>query len=104
LRKCHYFWENFGTGWQKIEKIYWAPFFIREEESHLMQIADICSFNLHRLFNQEKCDYFEKIKNYFYWYGTKLGKRIAIKVFPDKGEKVILYKCEDLEIRYWNFK
>ena len=104
LRKCHYFWENFGTGWQKIEKIYWAPFFIREEESHLMQMADIGSFSLHRLFNQKKCDYFEKIKDSFYWYGTKSGRKIAIKVFPDAGEKISLYECKDFEICYWNFR
>lgn len=98
----HGTWINREIG-QDIDNTYWTPFFIREQESHLLQMAHICVYNLNSLFNQGRCDYFECIKDAFCKYGTKTGKKVAIKVFPNEGEKRTIFKCEDFEVAYWNY-
>jgi hypothetical protein len=104
IRKKHFWWINHDTPIkQEINSTYWAPFFIREEESHLLQMAHNCAYNLNFLFNKNKIDYFKIIKDSFAKYRTLRGERIAIKIFPDVGEKNILYQWKDFEICYWNY-
>jgi len=103
LRHKHFWWINHDTTKQEINNTYWAPFFIREEESHLLQMAHNCAYNIHFLFNKNKKDYFKIIKDSFGKYKTHRGVKTAIKVFPDLGKKNILYKCSKFEVCYWNY-
>jgi len=103
IRHKHYWWVNHGTPYQEIRNTYWAPFFIREEESHLLQMAHICAYNLDFLFNKQKSDYFYFIKDAFCKYGTWKGKKVAIKVFPDTGTKYVIFRCENFEVSYWDY-
>lgn len=103
IRHKHYWWVNHGTTQQKIENTYWAPFFIREEESHLLQMAHVCAYNLDFLFNKQRPDYFNIVKDVYRTYETLRGKKRALKVFPDVGGKNVIFRCNDFEVSYWDY-
>ncbi|MBU7028945.1 MAG: DUF3800 domain-containing protein [Theionarchaea archaeon] len=99
IRRKHLYWKSFGTEWQKIKNIYRSPLFIREDESFAMQMADLCAYNVYRLFNQGKCDYFKLIENLFHLYVSKDDIQVAIKVFPiSKYETRRIYECGQFAI------
>lgn len=99
IRRKHLYWKSFGTEWQKIKNIYRSPLFIREDESFAMQTVDLCAYNVYRLFNQEKCDYFKLIENLFHIYVSKGDIQVAIKIFPILGSNTRrIYKCEKFMI------
>ena len=64
-----------------------------------MQIVDLCAYNIFLLFNLEKSDYFEHIRNLFHCYKSKGITEVAIKVFPvSEDEKREIYRCEQFAI------
>lgn len=103
IKHKHYWWVNHKTTQQAISNSYWAPFFITEEESHLLQMAHICAYNLDHLFNKQKTEYFDILKEAYCEYKTKSGKKLAMKVFPDVGRKQTLFRWKNHEICYWDY-
>jgi hypothetical protein len=103
LRHKHYWWVNHDTPYQEINNSYWALFFMREEESHLLQMAHICAYNLDFLFNKQRSEYFNIIKEAYCKYTTKYGERLAIKIFPSIGTKCKIFESGNIKLFYWDY-
>lgn len=99
IRRKHLYWKTSGTEWTGLDNVYRSPFFIREEESYEMQIVDLCAYDVFRLFNLERSDYFECIKDLFHCYRSRETTEVAIKVFPIlEDKKKEIYRCEQFTI------
>jgi len=88
LAEKHAKWKAYGTEQQGIEKVYKAPFFVHDDYTNLICLADGCCYSLWRLFEKGDNLIFDMIYSKLH-YSHK--RKLAIKIFPDCGTKVDVY-------------
>lgn len=84
--KHSYFQRSGTTSNVKLNHILGLPFFVESYLSNGVQLADLCAYNIYRIFNtnNETYPYFEKILPYFYSSKrTRESKIDGLKVFPN---------------------
>jgi len=84
--KHSYFLRDKTSSGVKIKHILEMPFFVESYLSNGIQLADLCAYNVYRVFkaNDEKYSFFQNTLKYFHSSIKTKDKKIdGLKVFPD---------------------
>jgi hypothetical protein len=90
LKHC-YFQESGTSAGVKLSNIVETPFFVPDELSNGVQLADLCAYNVYRAFKYKDAEYkyFKEMLPWFYRSETTPAESIdGLKVFPDDSELV----------------
>ncbi|MCH8343793.1 MAG: DUF3800 domain-containing protein [Planctomycetes bacterium] len=93
--KHNYFQLQGTSSGVRLTNIVEKPFFVRDELSNGAQLADLCAYNVYRVFRYPSADYsyFERILPRFYRsLQTRPEKLDGLKVFPDDSDLLELAK------------
>lgn len=91
--KHSYFLSEGTTSGLQLRNVVEIPFFVRSELSNGIQLADLCAYNIYRVFKNGDVDYpyFRRILPYFYCsQKTHKNKLDGLKIFPDDSTLVEL--------------
>jgi uncharacterized protein DUF3800 len=92
LSMKHCYFQSAGTtSGLRLKNIVETPFFVPDELSNGVQLADLCAYNVYRAFKYKNPDYeyFQKMLPWFYRSRNTAADVIdGLKVFPDDSELV----------------
>jgi len=88
----HSFFQREGTtAGVRLRNIVELPFFVRSELSNGIQLADLCAYNVYRVFRYEQPDYeyfVRMLPRFYVSRATPSHKLDGLKVFPDTSDLI----------------